>query len=565
MEQKWELYEEVSAEQIETLSREARIPPLIAQVLCNRGLTDVKDVEDFFNPSTRLLHDPFLMKDMDRAVERVLKALRNKEPITLYGDYDVDGITSVSMLYLLLSDLGGDVYAYIPDRQSEGYGLSEKGLREVASKGKGLVITVDCGITSVNEALLAKSLGVDLIITDHHEPAETLPDAHAVVNPKRKDCPYPFKDLAGVGVAFKIAQGILVAMNLEADYAEKYIDLVALGTAADIVPLVNENRVFVKEGIDKINNRPEVGIEALIQIAGLKPRKIEVGHIIFGLAPRINAVGRLGDALRAVKLLVTRDRAASRKIAQVLEQENRRRKELDNVTLKQAIAEIEQMYDTLEMRSIVLAGEHWHPGVIGIVASRLIERYYRPTVMISIEDNVGKGSARSIAGFDIYNALKSCGDCLLQFGGHKYAAGLTIDASRVPEFRERFDAFAREHIPETDLQPTIKIDAEITLNQITPEVVETLERFAPFGPSNTRPNFLSRNLEVAGPPRIVGTNHLKFRARQQGEVFDTIGFNLGDYIYRVDAGMRTLQMVYGIEENEYMNRKTVQLRIRDLK
>ena len=565
MEQKWELYEEVSPEQIETLSREAHIPPLIARVLCNRGLTDAREVEDFFNPSTQLLHDPFLMKDMDRAVERVLKALRNKEPITLYGDYDVDGITSVSMLYLLLRDLGGDVYAYIPDRQAEGYGLSEQGIREAASKGKGLVITVDCGITSIKEALLAKNLGVDLIISDHHEPAEALPDALAVVNPKRPDCPYPFKDLAGVGVAFKIAQGILVAMNLEPDYAEKYIDLVALGTAADIVPLINENRVFVKEGLDKINNRPEVGIEALIQIAGLKPRKIEVGHIIFGLAPRINAVGRLGDALRAVKLLVTRDRTASRQIAQVLEQENRRRKELDNVTLKQAIEEIEQMYNTREMRSIVLAGEHWHAGVIGIVASRLIERYYRPTVMISIEDNIGKGSARSIAGFDIYNALKSCEDCLLQFGGHKYAAGLTIDASRVPEFRERFDAFARKTIPESDLQPTIKIDAEISLNQITPEVVEMLERFAPFGPSNTRPNFLSRNLEVAGPPRIVGTNHLKFRARQQGEVFDTIGFNLGDYIYRVDAGMRTLQMVYGIEENEYMNRKTVQLRIRDLK
>lgn len=565
MEQKWEFYEEVSSDLIETLSREVQIPPLVARVLCNRGLSSTQVIQDFFNPSTELLHDPFLMKNMDRGVERILTALREKEPITLYGDYDVDGITSVSMLYLFLRDLGGDAHPYIPDRRNEGYGLSEQGIREAASKGKGLIISVDCGITSLEEAKLAKQLGLDLIISDHHEPGEELPEAAAVINPKRKDCSYPFKDLAGVGVAYKIAQGILAAMNLDAEYAEKYIDLVALGTAADIVPLVGENRVFVKEGLDKINIRPEVGIESLIQIAGIRPRKIEVGHVIFGLAPRINAVGRLGDALRAVRLLVTRDKSVSRQTAQVLEQENRRRKELDNKTLQEAIAEIEHTYDTTEMRSIVLAHEKWHSGVIGIVASRLIERYYRPTVMISIDGDIGKGSARSIAGFDIYSALKSCGDCLLQYGGHKYAAGLTISAARVQEFRERFDAIAREFIPDTDLHPKIKIDAEIGLDQITPEVVAVLERFAPFGPSNTRPNFLSRNLEVYGAPRIVGVNHLKFRVRQHGQMFDAIGFNLGDYIYRVDNGMRTLEMVYGIEENEYMNRKTTQLRVRDLR
>ncbi len=564
MEQKWELHEEAPLEQIEELGRQTGVPTIVARALYNRGLTDAQAVENFFNPSTALLHDPFLMKDMDRAVDRILRALREKEPITLYGDYDVDGITSVSMLYLFFRDLGGLVYPYIPDRQTEGYGLSAQGIREAAARG-GLVLSVDCGITSPGEARLAEQLGLSLIISDHHEPADELPNAAAVVDPKRPDCAYPFKDLAGVGVAYKLAQGILAAMKLDQEYVEKYIDLVALGSAADIVPLVGENRVFVKEGLDKINIRPEVGIESLIEIAGLKPGRIEVGHIIFGLAPRINAVGRLGDALRAVRLLVTRDKAVSRETAQVLERENRRRKEIDNTTLQEAIAEIEPTYDPDKTRSIILAHERWHPGVIGIVASRLIERYYRPTVMISIEDNVGKGSARSIAGFDIFSALKSCGDCLLQFGGHKYAAGLTIEAGRIPEFRERFDAIARELIPESDLKPKIKIDAEISLDQITPEVVAALARFAPFGPSNHRPNFMSRNLEVVGGPRIVGANHLKFRAKQGGEVFDAIGFNLGDYIYRVDNGMRTLQLVYVIEETEYLNRRFVQLRVRDLK
>jgi single-stranded-DNA-specific exonuclease len=564
MEQKWELHEEAPLEQIEELGRQAGVPTIVARALYNRGLTDAQAVENFFNPSTALLHDPFLMKDMDRAVDRILRALREKEPITLYGDYDVDGITSVSMLYLFFRDLGGLVYPYIPDRQTEGYGLSAQGIREAAARG-GLVLSVDCGITSLAEAQLAEQLGLSLIISDHHEPADELPKAAAVVDPKRPDCAYPFKDLAGVGVAYKLAQGILAAMKLDQEYVEKYIDLVALGSAADIVPLVGENRVFVKEGLDKINIRPEVGIQSLIEIAGLKPGRIEVGHIIFGLAPRINAVGRLGDALRAVRLLVTRDKAVSRDTAQVLERENRRRKEIDNTTLQEAIAEIEPTYDPDKTRSIVLAHEKWHPGVIGIVASRLIERYYRPTVMISIEDNIGKGSARSIAGFDIFSALKSCGDCLLQFGGHKYAAGLTIEAGRIPEFRDRFDAIARELIPESDLKPKIKIDAEISLDQITPQVVAALARFAPFGPSNHRPNFLSRNLEVVAGPRIVGSNHLKFRVQQNGEVFDAIGFNLGDYIYRVDNGMRTLELVYVVEETEYLNRRFVQLRVRDLK
>jgi single-stranded-DNA-specific exonuclease len=565
MQPKWELVESRPHEEIERLGRESRIPYTIARILINRGIETPEQVERFFNPSNTHLHDPFLMRDMEPAVERIVKALGRRERIAIYGDYDVDGITAASMLYLFLKDLGGDVVPYIPDRQNEGYGISETGILELGKGGAGLIVSVDCGITSIAEARIARSHGIDLIISDHHEPGDLLPEALALCDPKREGCEYPFKELSGVGVAYKIAQGIVQRLNLEAEYTEKYMDLVALGSAADIVPLVDENRVFVKLGLEKINNQPEVGLASLIETAGIKAGKIEVGDIVFGIAPRINAVGRLGSALRAVKLLTTRDRGFSREVAGVLEEENRRRKDIDNTTLEEAVAEIERTMDPFDARSIVLSREGWHPGVIGIVASRLIERYYRPTVMITIENGQGKGSARAIAKFDIYQALKACSDLLLQFGGHKYAAGLTIAAENIPAFKERFEKVCREIIPDEDLVPKIKIESEISLDEITSEVVGSLKRFAPFGPKNNRPNFFSRGLEVLDVPRIVGSNHLKFRAGQGGVSFDAIGFNLGQHLGRVNNGSRTVEMVYAVEENEYNGRKSVQLRIKDLR
>jgi single-stranded-DNA-specific exonuclease len=565
MQPKWELVESRPHEEIERLSRESRIPYTIARILINRGIETPEQVERFFNPSNTHLHDPFLMRDMEPAVERIVKALGRRERIAIYGDYDVDGITAASMLYLFLKDLGGDAVPYIPDRQNEGYGISETGILELGRGGAGLIVSVDCGITSIAEARIARSHGIDLIISDHHEPGDLLPEALAVCDPKREGCEYPFKELSGVGVAYKIAQGIVQRLNLETEYTEKYMDLVALGSAADIVPLVDENRVFVKLGLEKINNQPEVGLASLIETAGIKAGKIEVGDIVFGIAPRINAVGRLGSALRAVKLLTTRDRAFSREVAGVLEDENRRRKDIDNTTLEEAVAEIGRTMDPFDARSIVLSREGWHPGVIGIVASRLIERYYRPTVMITIENGQGKGSARAIAKFDIYQALKACSDLLLQFGGHKYAAGLTIAAENIPAFKKRFEHVCREMIPEEDLVPKIKIESEISLDEITGEVVGSLKRFAPFGPKNNRPNFFSRGLEVLDVPRIVGSNHLKFRAGQGGVSFDAIGFNLGQQISRLSNGSRTIEMVYAVEENEYNGRKSVQLRIKDLR
>jgi single-stranded-DNA-specific exonuclease len=566
MQAKWELVESRPHEEIERLSRDSSIPYAIARILINRGIETAEQVDRFFNPIPAHLHDPYLMRDMGKAVDRIVTALQGRERIAIYGDYDVDGITAASMLYLFLKDLGGDVVPYIPDRQNEGYGISEVGISELQRGGASLIVSVDCGITSIRESEIATSQGIDLIISDHHEPGDAIPQALAVCDPKREGCDYPFKELSGVGVAYKIAQGIIQKLNLDAEYADKYMDLVALGSAADIVPLIDENRVFVKMGLEKINNQPEVGLASLIESASIKAGKIEVGDIVFGIAPRINAVGRLGSALRAVKLLTTRDRSSSREIAQVLEDENRRRKDIDNATLEEAVSEIERTMNPYDARSIVLARDGWHPGVIGIVASRLIERYYRPTVMITIENGQGKGSARAIAKFDIYQALKSCSDLLLQFGGHKYAAGLTILAENIPAFKERFEQVCRDIIPEDDLIPKIKIESEISLDQITPEVVASLKRFAPFGPKNNRPNFFTRGLDVLDTPRIVGANHLKFRAGQGGVSFEAIGFNLGDRLERLQDGSgRPLEMVYAVEENEYNGRKSVQLRIKDLR
>jgi len=565
MQPRWEMVESRPHEEIERLSRQAHVPYTIARILLNRGMDSPEAIEKFFNPSPSQLHDPFLLPGMAKAVDRIIEALQNRERIAIYGDYDVDGITSVSMLYLFLRDLGGEVIAYIPDRQNEGYGISQAGLDEVKKQGAQLVISVDCGITSVAEAHYARSLGLELIISDHHEPADELPEALAVLDPKCKGSTYPFTELAGVGVTFKLAQGITKTLELESDFAFKYLDLVALGTSADIVPLVDENRVLVKEGLEKLNAAPEVGLASLIESAGVRGGKIDVGQIVFNIAPRINAVGRMGSAMRAVQLLTTRDQNQAREVAQVLEHENRRRKEIDNDTLAQALEEIRYTMNPQQRCSIVLSREGWHSGVIGIVASRLIEKFYRPTVMISVENGMGKGSARSVSNFDIYAALKACSDLLEQFGGHKYAAGLTIPAENIPAFKERFEQACKELMAEDDLIRKVRIESEIALDEITPEVVNSLKKFEPFGPHNTRPTFVTRELTTAYPPRIVGQNHLKLVAAQRGTQFEAIGFNLGDRIDRFMNGRRQYEMVYVIEENEYQNRKTTQLRIKDIR
>lgn len=541
------------------------LPPVVSKILINRGIHSREQARKFFKPGWEDLYDPFLIRDMDKAVDRLSRAVRSGERILIYGDYDVDGITSVSLLYLFILKIGGNVGFYIPDRLKEGYGLSVAGVTQAAAEGATLLVTVDCGITGIEEIRMARGLGLDVIVSDHHEQANALPEAAAILNPKRNDCTYPFKELAGVGVAFKFVQAMCLRLGLEDEAARQYIDLVALGSAADIVPLVDENRVLVKLGMDRMNRLERPGIRALAETSGILGKPIGTGQVVFILAPRINAVGRLGNAQKAVELLISGSEEESRAGARVLEAENRNRKNLDDMTFQQARELIETEGRLASCRTLVLAKEGWHPGVIGIVASRIVEQYGRPTVMIALDGDTGKGSARSIASFDIHSALKQCEDLMESFGGHQHAAGLLIRQDCIEPFRERFERIAAERIGEDDLTQRIQIDAEITLPDITDRFVRLLDGFAPFGPQNMRPVFLARNLNVVGSPRVVGRNHLKFKVRQGGEVHDAIGFDLGDLIYRLSPGDSNLDMVFVVEENHWNNEVRTQLRVKDLR
>ena len=565
MELTWILDDASQNQSKDCFSERLQIPKTIADILVKRGVdTDEKAIK-FFTSSIDDLFDPFLLRDMKKAAERIIQAINNNEKILVYGDYDVDGITSVSLLYMFCQNLGADVTFYIPNRMREGYGLSRAGIEDAHHKGVALIISVDCGITAVEEVAYANSLGIDVIISDHHEPGRDAPEALAILDPKCTDSDYPFTELAGVGVTYKIAQALTAMLGLDQEMLRQFADLVAIGSTADIVPLVDENRILVKEGLKRINadNRP--GLRALAQTAGMHNKTIGTGQIVFIIAPRINAVGRLGNAERAVRLLTTTNREQARNIAAVLESENKTRKDIDEQTFKEAQELVEMEYDPKDNRALVLDKEGWHPGVIGIVASRIVEKYYRPTVMISVEDGVGKASARSISGFDIYSALKQCEDLLVAYGGHKYAAGLTINNDKIPDFRDRFNEIANEALTEEMLSPKLHIEAEIRLGEINDRFLQLIKKMAPFGPKNMRPVFLSRELQVVGTPSIVGNNHLKFRVKQDNMVIDTIGFNLGDKIYRISPGEDNLDLVYVIEENEYLGRVNLQLRIKDLR
>ncbi len=565
MEKRWELLCDTDRDTINNLSQSLEIPTVIARILVQRGFTTSESASAFFHPDRAALHDPFQLDGMNEAVERIAKALQNRERIFIYGDYDVDGITSVSLLYLFFRDLGGDVRYYIPNRQNEGYGISIKGIECAKEEGAQLIITVDCGITSVEEVNRSNELGLDIIISDHHQPGPETPNALAVINPKLTTHDYPFKELAGVGVAYKLAQGVCRHMELDPNYLDRYLDLVAVGTAADIVPLVDENRIFVRLGLKKINADPLVGIRTLIETANLRFGQIDVNHIIYGLAPRINAVGRLGSADSAVELMITQDTPRALHLAQILERENRYRKEIDTHTLDEALQQVHEYFDPVRDRAIVLAKENWHSGVIGIVASRLIERYYRPTVMITVEEGIGKGSARSIPGFDIYGALQEVSELLDQFGGHTYAAGLSLKAEQISEFRRRLNQVADERLSDDDLVPKLKIDSELDLQDVNENLMQILKMFAPFGPNNPMPIFVSKNVALSGYPRIVGSNHLKFQVKRNGRVLDCIGFNLGDRISRLDPIRPTNHIVYTVEENDWGGTVSIQLRIKDVR
>jgi len=560
----------MDAAAIEQLSKEINVSTSIARVLVHRGIDTYEKAKEFFRPQLQHLHDPFLMNGMDRAVERILKAVQAKERILIFGDYDVDGTNSAAMMYLFLTELGAEAIYHIPDRVKEGYGISATGIDRGKEFGITLLISIDCGITAIDQVAYAQSLGIDVIICDHHEPAEILPKAYAVLDPLIPNSGYPFKSLCGCGVGFKLIQGIAKQMG-QPESVFKYVDFAALATTADIVPLVGENRILTKIGLDLINKSPRPGIQALIETSGTPPGKITTGQVVFVLSPRINAVGRMGDATRAVKLLTSTDHDSAMEVAQVLEEENRNRRKIDEDTFMQAQELVDTMPTVHTNPAIVLHHQEWHPGVIGIVASRLVEKYYRPTIMMTTVDGVAKGSARSIVGFDIHQALKRVEDKVIQFGGHKYAAGLSVDLHRVEEFRTAFNIAVEELMPMEIRKPEIRIDAEISLSELTPKFIRVLKEFAPFGPGNMRPIFLARNVEVAGIPKIVGKDHLRFRVRQDRQVFDAIGFGLGSMLSQVRNNGRGIDIVFSVDEHEWQaatnpnGEAFPQLKVKDLK
>lgn len=567
---RWTTSAPPAQETVQRLMDDMRIPEPIARVLLYRGVDTSGKARQYFRPDIGQLHDPFLMDGMERAVTRVQRAMEGKERLFVFGDYDVDGTNGASMLYLFFRELGIEADFYTPDRIKEGYGISRQGIDRAHQQGVTLFIAIDCGITAVDQVAYANSLGLDVIICDHHEAGEVLPDAHAVLDPIKPGCGYPFKFLSGCGVGFKLIQAVARRLGRESD-VYKYLDFVTLASIADIVPLVGENRVMAKFGLEAINTAPRPGIKALIEGAGIKPGKIQTGQIVFILAPRINAVGRLGDAMRAVRLLTSDDPLEASELAAVMEEENRNRRKLDEDTFLEAQQLAESLYTGNDHAALVLHDEHWHPGVVGIVASRMVEKYYKPSIMMATVDGVAKGSARSISGFDVYQALKRCEEKIIQFGGHKYAAGLTVEIARLDEFREAFNAAVRELMSEELKTPEIRVDVDLNLADITPRFRSILGEFAPFGPGNLRPVFLTRNLEVQGTPRIVGKNHLRFKVRQGGAAFDAIAFGMGDRMKEV-AGRRDLQLVYTVEENDWTpngdarpGETTPQLKIKDVR
>ena len=562
----WKLRERADDNKLKLLADSLKISDSMANLLLSRGIETYHSAKTFFRPSLDDLHDPYLMDGMEQASLRVIKALTGNEKIYIYGDYDVDGTCSAALLYLFIKELGGNAEIYIPNRLIEGYGLSKAGIDFIKSRETSLIITVDCGITAVEETEHAKSLGMEMIICDHHQPGSSIPDAFAVLDPLKQNCNYPFKYLSGAGVAFKLIQAICERVG-KRELPFKYLDLVAIAGAADIVPLTGENRILVKKGLELVNNNPRPGIEALIRVAGMQPGNLTAGHVVFTIAPRINAVGRMGDAIRAVDLFLTKDTTEAVKLAEVLEGENYQRRKIDELTYSHAISMVESSLNLDEDIAIVLHEENWHPGVIGIVASRLVEKYYRPTVMLTTVDGVAKGSARSISGFNIYEALKQCDDLLLQFGGHEAAAGLALELTKIEEFKEKFNQIVKNTVTQGDVQPEILIDDRISLNDITAKFIKVLDEFAPFGPGNMRPIFMAENVELVYGPRIVGANHLVTSIRQNGndKVFDSIGFNLGGFASQIDKDKNLLDIAFTVEKSDRDGRIFPQLRLRDIK
>ena len=559
-----------NSETIQKLAGELNIHPVLAQLLVQRGVNTFDEAKHFFRPSLNELHDPFLMKDMDKAVERISNAILNKEKILVYGDYDVDGTTAVSLVYTFLHNQYVNVEYYIPDRYKEGYGISLQGIDYAKENGCNLIIALDCGIKSIDKIEYANSLGVDFIICDHHRPGSELPNAVAVLDPKRADCDYPYKELSGCGVGFKLIQAIAQQKGIVFEDLTQYLDLVAVSIAADIVPITGENRILAFYGLKLLNENPRPGFKAILELSNFKKDEITVNDVVFLIAPRINAAGRIESGKSAVELLVSKNDNVAGLLGDGINEHNLKRKDLDASITEHALQLIEESEDHKYRKSTVLYNSAWHKGVIGIVASRLTEKYYRPTIVLTKsndENNMVSGSARSVKDFDVYNAIESCSDLLEQFGGHMYAAGLTMKEENVEEFIQRFEEVVSSTIEDRMLVREVEIDAELNLNDINQKFFNILKQFAPFGPGNMSPIFKSSNVRDNGRGKVVGNNHLKLTLVQHDDyqsTFDGIAFQLGHHHPQVEQ-QDAFEIVYHIEENNFNNRTTLQLNIKDLK
>ncbi len=558
MKKKWEFYTQDET-LVKHVSEEHGISNLLAKILINREIIEKEQINIFLDPKRNNFHDPFLMKDMDKAVERIIKAIENNEKILIYGDYDVDGITSITVLKKFLNERGLTVDYYIPNRLEEGYGLNKEAIKEIASKGYKLMITVDCGISGIEEIEYANSLGIETIITDHHEQSEKLPNAYCVVNPKRKDSTYPFRGLAGVGVVFKLIQAISIKQELDEKEFLKYLDVVCIGTISDIVPLVDENRVIAKLGLMLVGRTKNIGLKELINDIGYK--EINSTMVSFGIAPRINACGRMGEQERALKLFLTDNIEEAKGITAELNEYNLQRQKTEKTIYEQAMQKLADE-DINKISTIVIAGENWHHGVIGIVASRITEKFFKPTILICMEGEEGKGSGRSVPGFDLHSALEESSEFLSKYGGHEMAVGLSLPKNKFEQFKIHFEEIAKEKNIK-QIIPVINIDCEISKKDLTKETINQIKLLEPFGEKNKQPLFAYKNLKIASIRALSEGKHLKLVLKDGNDIIEAIGFNLGELSNEYLIGDK-VDVVGTLEINSFNGQDTIQINLKDI-
>lgn len=565
MEKKWHI-PDAPADKVEQLTGALKIHPALCKILVQRGIETFEQAKNYFRPQLSDLHDPLLMKDMTRAVQRITTAFEKKEKILVFGDYDVDGTTAVSCMFRFLQSIyiPENILFYIPHRYREGYGVSKAGIDYAAANHITLIIALDCGIKSAVLVQYAQSIGIDFIICDHHLPDEDLPPAAAILNPKQKDCPYPYKELCGCGIGFKLICALSRHLGTDERECFDYLDLVATAIAADIVPITGENRILAYYGVKQVNEKPSPGIKALIELSGLQKSVIHINNLVFVIAPRINAAGRMDDARKAVQLFIEKDYAKAIAYAGLLHSDNDDRKEADISITEQALSIIESDEMLIQRKTTVVYQPHWHKGVVGIVASRLIERYYRPTVVLTQSGEIVAGSARSVPGFNLYEAVHECREYLLGYGGHFAAAGMTMLPDQVEAFSSKFEEVVRSRIEPEQLVPVIVIDAEIALTDIKPGFYKIICQMEPFGPENMRPVFICRHVTDTGHSRVVKEQHIKFSVKQNNTIISGIGFNMAQHIGILQA-KQPVDIVFTIDENDWNGEKSLQLKVIDFR